>query len=247
MLKRQANGRINEKYIKSMQERTTNSLLLARLNQSKGYIFDLDGTLALTQNLHFLAFSKVFKEEGINYTQHDDQYKYSGTGSKFIFPAVFKENNKPLTPEKFEALSNKKKKIYDELLETEKIITVPGAEKFLEWAKQKGKKMIIATGNKQEATKKILQRGGISSFFEAIVSQEQVEHQKPAPDIFLLATKKLNLMPEECIVFEDGINGIKAAMQGNIPSIGLTTSIAEEDLKKAGASFIIRDYQEILV
>ncbi len=214
--------------------------------QAKGYIFDLDGTLTLTQHLHYQAFSVVFKRYGIEYTEHDDRYKYAGTGSKYIFPTVFAEHGKTLTQEEITKFSAEKREIYDEILEKSSVQAVPGALKFLLEAQQKGIKMIVATGNKIEETEVILVKAGIAHFFDQIVSQKDVEHQKPAPDIFLLAAKKLELSPQDCIVFEDGINGVKAAKAGGIYCVALDTSIANEELIKAGADMVITNYFNLL-
>lgn len=216
------------------------------LNSGKGYIFDLDGTLTLTQHLHFQAFSEVFKRYGIEYTEHDDRYKYAGTGSKYIFPTVFAEYGKTLSQEEIVKLSAEKRALYDEILERSSIQAVPGVLEFLFQAQQKGIKMIVATGNKAEETEIILVKARIVHFFDIIVSQKDVKNQKPAPDIFLLAAQKLNLVPQECIVFEDGINGVKAAKAAGMYCVALDTSVEKEQLVKAGADTIINNYFDLL-
>lgn len=214
--------------------------------QAKGYIFDLDGTLTLTQHLHYQAFSVVFKRYGIEYTEHDDRYKYAGTGSKYIFPTVFAEHGRILSEEEIAQFSAEKRDIYDQILEKSSVQAVSGALEFLSEAQQRRIKMIVATGNKAEETKIILAKAGIADFFDQIVSQKDVEHQKPAPDIFLLAAQKLGLSPQDCIVFEDGINGVKAAKAGGIYCVALDTSIANEELVKAGADMVITNYFNLL-
>lgn len=213
--------------------------------EAKGYIFDLDGTLTLTQQLHHQAYAAVFEQYGLHYTREDDQ-RFAGQGSKTIFPKFFAEHNKTITAEEIEKLAAQKKSIYDQIVEQSEIKTVPGIENFLKQAKGAGKKITVATGNKLEATEKILKKTNILEYFEQIVAQHEVKNQKPAPDIFLLAAKKIGIKPEECVVFEDGINGVIAAKAANIPCIGLSTGVSKDELLKAGALKAVNDYNELL-
>lgn len=208
----------------------------------KGLIFDLDGTLTMTQHFHFQALHEVFQKYGIDYTQKEDQEKYSGKGSKYTCEQVLKTAGKDATPELIESCAAAKKAAYDKIISASEIIPVKGAKEFLAAARDKGIKMIVATGNKQEATRYILEKAGLGGLFDGILSQEAVKNQKPAPDIFLAAATALGLQPNECVVFEDAINGIMAAASANIKCIALTTGSPAEELLKAGATDTVQDY-----
>ena len=210
----------------------------------KGLIFDLDGTLTLTQQFHAQAFGEVFKKYGINYTT-DDDLRHSGEGSRQIFPRIFAEHGINITEKQIEQYSEEKKVIYSQIIANAQIETVPGIKKFLERMKKQGLKMIVASGNKLEAAETILKRTKIREYFQEIVTNKDVEKSKPAPDIFLKAAEKLNLKPAKCCVFEDSINGIIAAKTGKIPCIAITTGTESAKLKKAGAKFTVKDYNEI--
>jgi len=216
------------------------------MTKLKGLIFDLDGTLTLTQPLHYEALHEVFLNDyGIEYTQKEDQEKYSGQGSKYTCERVLKEHGKNPSQEEIEKCSARKKGVYDRILANSAIITVSGIRDFLKTVKEKGLKLIIATGNRAENTKIILGRIGILEYFgDKIVSLLDVKNHKPAPDVFLLAAKKLGLKPEECMVFEDSLNGVHAAKAGNIPCIALTTETTKEKLLEAGAIATIDDYND---
>jgi beta-phosphoglucomutase len=210
----------------------------------KGLIFDLDGTLTLTQNLHYQALHRAFAEYGIDYTQEEDIEKYAGQGSKHTCERVLAAAGKNPTPEEITKCAATKKMYYDEIVANTEIRIVPGLKPFLIDSLAAGYKMIVATGNKLEATETILEKVGIKDFFELIVSQTDVSNQKPAPDLFLLAAKKMGLEPSECVVFEDALNGVKAAKTGNFKCIGLATGTTEEKLKEAGADEAIADYND---
>jgi beta-phosphoglucomutase len=214
--------------------------------QIKGLIFDLDGTLTLTQHFHFMAYHEVFKRHGINYTREDD-YKHAGKGSSCIFPDVFKENGRTITAEEIQKYAEEKKVIYDKLIAESDIQAVPGIESFLKKMKQNGIKMAVASGNKLESIETILKKTGINQYFSIIVTNKDVKRSKPAPDIFLKAAEKLGLEQNQCIVFEDAENGIKAAKTAGIFCIGLGTGLTKEQLLKVGADFVVNNYNEIPV
>jgi beta-phosphoglucomutase family hydrolase len=212
--------------------------------KTKGLIFDLDGTLTLTQQFHYQAFSEVFKKDGLVYSPADD-LRYAGKGSSCIFPEFFAEHGIKITAEEVKAYADAKKTAYDRIIHQARIEPVPGIKTFLEKAKSKGLKMIVATGNKLEATRYILEKAGLNGYFGDIVTNLDVTKSKPAPDIFLKAAEKLQLNPSECIVFEDSLNGIQAAKAGQIPCVALATGHKAEDLSKTGAQIVIADYTDL--
>lgn len=211
---------------------------------TKGLIFDLDGTLTLTQQFHAMAFSEVFKNHGVTYSAADD-YRYAGKGSHCIFPEFFKEHGITLNEKQVEDFSNEKKVIYDRILAEHQIEKVAGIDEFLTNMKNKGIRMIVASGNKLEAVQNILKRTNLWDFFDEIITNKDVKKSKPDPEIFLKAAEKLKLKPEECIVFEDAINGINAAKAGGMTCIALTTGNTATVLLTAGAAYAVKNYTEI--
>lgn len=214
------------------------------LSSAKGLIFDLDGTLTLTQQFHAKAFGEVFRKNGLKYTEKDD-LRYAGKGSRCIFPEFFAEHGRKITEEQIVDFSEQKKQAYDRIVNTETIKPVAGIKSFLKKMQREGKLMIVATGNKLESVKIILHKTGLEKFFQKIITNKDVEKSKPAPDIFLKAASELGLKPAECVVFEDSLNGIAAAKTGKIPSVGLATGLPEKELKKHGVKFVIQNYKNL--
>lgn len=210
----------------------------------KGLIFDLDGTLTLTQQFHFLAYAEVFKKYGINYTQEDD-YKFAGQGGHCIVPGTFAQNGRKISAEEEEKIINEKIQVYSRMLDENKIEPVTGVQEFLSKMQARSLKMAVASGNRLEAIEKILNLVNIRQFFSVIVTNKDVQKSKPAPDIFLKAAEKLGLKPDECIVFEDAINGVQAAKAGGFKSIALLTGMQKADLLAAGASEAFENYTQI--
>lgn len=211
----------------------------------KGLIFDLDGTLTLTQALHFQIYSEVFKKLGITYTHEEDILQYAGKGAELTFKGVLASHQISTTPEEIKKYCQEKRALYDELIAKTDIPVVPGIREFLARMKQSGMKMAVASGTQLEAIEVILKKTGMRHYFETIVTSKDVSAPKPSPEIFLKAAEKLELKPEECVVFEDAANGIQAAKAGHIPCIALTTGTSKENLMAAGATLVVKDYTEI--
>ena len=82
-------------------------------------------------------------------------------------------------------------------------------------------------------------------YFPDILSIKEVSRGKPFPDVFLEAARRLECAPSECVVLEDAINGVVAAKAAGIRCIAFETTTKKEDLLKAGASVVLKDYTEL--
>ena len=109
-------------------------------------------------------------------------------------------------------------KLTPQLLQSMEILQM-NSQELLEYLKQHAVRMAVASSAPMELIKSNLRLAGIADYFDAVVSGEQVEHGKPFPDIFLLAAQKLNLQAQDCYVFEDGINGVRAGIQAGCSTI----------------------------
>lgn len=228
-----------------MWRRCANDVTVRVMTTSRGLIFDLDGTLMLTQEFHYEAFHAVFEKHGMPYTIDDDMYKYAGMGSGSIFPAVFADHGVTLTKEEVEEMSSEKKELYWKIVHERPIELVRGVEGFLQRMHEAGYPMCIASGNKPEAIEYLLERTGIRYFFSRIVTNKDVARPKPHPDIFLKGAEVIGVEPGRCVVFEDAVNGVEAAGAAKIPCIALATRTPAEQLRNAGARLVISDYTKL--
>ncbi len=213
-------------------------------NNLNALIFDLDGTLTLTQHFHYEAFTRVFGKAGLRYTQEDDQ-NFAGKGSRSIFPEFFLKHGRTLTESEVEDFSKQKAEIYKQILKSSEVKEVPGARDFVRRMKERGLKIAIGTGNKPYVIDYILQKTGMTEFIDVILANKYVKHSKPDPEMFLMAAHRLNTLPQECLVFEDAVNGIEAARLAGMTSIGLTTGVGAEKLLATGAIATIQSYNEV--
>ena len=188
-------------------------------------IFDMDGTLFDTQKIFVPAWDTIGELYG-----HKDMGRHIPClcGVSPSFSTDFLNKNYPdIDAAAFKA---------DVKAYVEKNLVVkfmPGAEELLKYLKQRGVKVALATGTSRKSTELHLKDMGLGDYFDATVCGDEIENGKPAPDIFLKAAKLLGVNPENCFVFEDSLNGIRAAFAANMKAIGVPdlVSFTKEDRK----------------
>ena len=170
-------------------------------------IFDCDGTLADTMPLHWEAWRSVTRRHGIHFTE-ERFYALGGVPSRDIFRLLCEEQGHE---KDHIALSLEKEHAFLPLLGHASPI-----EEVVAIAREHAGQlpMAVASGGKLHVVEKILVHLGIRDYFAAIVTSEDVVNQKPAPDIFLEAARRLGVPPNLCRAFEDtdlGMDAIRAA------------------------------------
>jgi beta-phosphoglucomutase family hydrolase len=194
----------------------------------KAVIFDMDGTLIESTNADFLAWQKVFLDYGRNLTFND----YSPLlGKRSV--AVVKDLLKITTEEEqANALSNKSKYFF-EIIAEQGLKTVPFATEFLKHLKTLNIPVALATSSRREKTKGVLQKVGMLSYFDVLVTAEDVINGKPFPDVFLKAASLLKIPVEHCLVFEDAASGITAAKGAGMKCVAISSNGDSQLLEKA--------------
>lgn len=170
----------------------------------KGLIFDCDGTIADTMPLHYEAYVKVLGDAAHYFTKQMF-FKHAGVPAVPTMELLKQKYDLQFDAEK---VAHEKEKLYGRMLQHVK--SVAAVEAIVR--EQAGKMpMAVASGGTLDNVKKTLDIVGLSDFFQTVVSVEEVQHGKPAPDMFLEAARRLDVPPAECLVFEDGIMGFQAA------------------------------------
>lgn len=183
----------------------------------KGFIFDLDGVITDTAEYHFRGWQRLAEEEGLAFTR-DDNEQLRGIPRRESLLLILKDRE--YSEDKILEMMERKNNYYLEFIrEISPRDLLPGAKELLEEIRAAGLKNALGSASKNAT--EVLDRLGIRALFDAIADGHSVEHQKPAPDLFLHAAKQLNLPPAECVVVEDATAGIEGAIQGGFRSIGL--------------------------
>ena len=185
----------------------------------KGFIFDLDGVITDTAELHYDAWKKLADEMGWEFDR-DVNEKLRGISRMDSIKVIMDHNGVSLDENKIVELATKKNDIYVNSLDgmTQEDY-LPGARELLTHLRSEG--FSVALGSASKNANKVLQQLKATHYFDVIGDGNSVSKSKPAPDIFLFASEKLGLRPENCIVFEDAEKGIDAAKAGNFHSVGI--------------------------
>ncbi len=206
-----------------------------------GFIFDMDGTLVDNMRFHMQAWTAMLAENGIENDGHDFLVKTAGKTNREIIPAFFENASE----DELLKLGNRKEELYRELFKPE-LETVEGVIEFLEESKKIGVKMAVATAAPIANMEFILDGLGLRKYFSAITTAADVKNGKPHPEGFLISAEKLKVEPQNCLVFEDAINGFKAAHNANMKSVGIATvNSIEEILELDGVVEAKEDFTEL--
>lgn len=198
----------------------------------KGCLFDLDGVLVDTAKYHFLAWKRLAEELGIEFT-HEDNERLKGVSRMRSLDIILEIGQVTLEESQKITLADKKNEWYKEYItkmDASEILS--GVAEFLTHIRANGMKVALGSASKNSPI--ILERTGLSKYFDAIVDGNDVSTAKPDPEVFLLGAERLGLKPEECLVFEDAQAGIEAAQAGGMKVIAVGT----EELLKGGSLYI---------
>jgi len=178
-------------------------------NNIKGLIFDLDGTLADTMGIHFFAWQEVAAKLNFSFPEKLF-YELAGMPTTKIVEILNKKNNSNFIAEEILPLKEKAfLKNIDKVEPIDKICNL--AKKYFNQ-----KPISIGTGGKKSVVLQTLDKIGMKKYFEIIVTAEDVEKHKPDPETFLLCAKLMKIAPKDCIVFEDGDQGLLAAQNAGM-------------------------------
>jgi HAD superfamily hydrolase (TIGR01509 family) len=172
-----------------------------------GYIFDLDGTLVDTMPLHYAAWAAAMKKAGLKDRLDEDLfYKLGGMPTRQVASILGKRHGLEIDP-----VSVHRDK---ELAFVESIGKLELIEPVVEFARRisKTRPVAIASGGTRDVVTNTVRLTGLETLFPIVVTVDDVEHGKPAPDMFLLAARLMGVEPARCLVFEDGQPGIQAAI-----------------------------------
>lgn len=186
----------------------------------KGIIFDLDGVLVSTDELHYQAWKRLAEELDIPDFTRKDNEKQRGVSRMASLEIVLAKSDKTYTQEEKEQLANRKNEYYKESLkQLDDSAVLSGVTGTLTQLKRKN--LLLAVGSASKNAPAILEQTGIMPYLNQISCGLDTTRSKPDPEVFQIAAGRLQLRPEECLVVEDSAAGIEAAKRGGMRSLGV--------------------------
>lgn len=201
----------------------------------KGIIFDLDGVICFTDQFHYQAWKKMADETGIYFDEVINN-RLRGVSRMESLNIILERAKRVYSDDEKEALAEKKNRLYVEFLQKMSPADLKvEVKETLEALRRAGYKLAIGSSSKN--AKLILERLGLDDFFDAVSDGTNITRSKPDPEVFLIAAEYLKLAPKECLVVEDALAGIDAAVSGGFDSAGIGEATSHEKVTYPIARF----------
>ncbi len=203
-------------------------------------IFDLDGVICNTDKYHFEAWKAIADKLGIYFDEKINN-RLRGVSRMESFNIILEKYSGVISEKEKIDYTEEKNNIYKELLSKmcERDLSDEVKETLIELRKR-GLKLAIGSSSKN--TKYILKQIGLEGFFDAISDGNNITNSKPDPEVFLKAAEYLKLQPEKCMIVEDAVAGIEAAIKGKMDSAAIGDALFSNK-----ATYNLKSFNEILI
>lgn len=203
-------------------------------------IFDMDGVLVNNHQYHLNAWKEFCMRHGHKFDDKTFTTTYFGKNNREIISSL---TGKDISADEAELLGEEKESIYREIY-SPYIKPVDGLVDLLDYLKEKGVKLAVATSAPNANYKFIEKSLHLEKKFDKVIDASMVQHGKPDPEIYLKASELLKVHPSDCLVFEDSFSGIQAAKAAGMQVIALATTHTRNEL---GKNIIVADnFNEVM-
>ena len=201
----------------------------------KGIIFDLDGVICSTDEYHYLSWKSLADRLGIPFDRSINN-RLRGVSRMESLEIVLEKSDKQYTPQEKLALAEEKNQLHRQLLaKMSRHDLSDEVERTLNALRDPNLKLAIGSSSKN--TPYILERIGLSHFFDAVADGNCITHSKPNPEVFLKAANMIDLQPMDCLVVEDARAGVEAAVNGGFDCAAIGDAKDDERAKWHLSSF----------
>lgn len=204
-----------------------------------GAIFDMDGVLFDTERIYQQTWHELAKERGIELGEGFLKAITGTNGERMqrVVETYYQSDDGAAIVEK--CMKRMREKL------SASVPVKEGVREILGFFRERGVQMAVASSSFPYQIEANLRRAGLRDYFDAVVSGTEMKHGKPAPDIFLCAAERIRCRPEECFVFEDSENGIRAGHAAGCITVMIPDLIEPSDAIRPYCSWICRDFFEV--
>lgn len=196
---------------------------------SLAVIWDMDGVIVDSAQLHFRSWRAAFRAYQSGYTYEDFRHTF-GQKNEVAIKSILGAR---VGPETIDSISREKEDCFRSLVKSGELEVFPGTVDLIRGLHRAGFKLAVASSAPAENIGIILRRLRLKQYFPVVVSGENVTEGKPAPRGFLMAAKGLGVAPAQCLVIEDAVAGVEAAIKAGMKCIAVTNTNTAASLKAA--------------
>jgi beta-phosphoglucomutase len=204
------------------------------IREMRAAIFDLDGVIVDTAKYHYLAWKRLAREYGFDFTELDNE-RLKGVSRMRSLEIILEIGRLTLEESEKEKMAGQKNEWYvDYIRHMDASEILPGAAEYLQTLRAKEVKTALGSASKNAPL--ILERLGISALFDVVIDGNKVSKAKPDPEVFLRAADALAIPATSCVVFEDAEAGIQAALRAEMGAVGIgkPSQLKEADIIISG-------------
>lgn len=208
----------------------------------QGLVFDMDGLIFDTERIVKQSWDDVGKDLGI---PDMGEHIFRTIGFNRERRAVyFRENIREDFPA--EEFSERTRRRFYEIAETEGVKIKPGARELLEYGKQNGFKIALATSSRRAYAEQLLKDAGLYEYFDGFVFGDMVTHSKPDPEVYMRACEQIGLSPKQCTAFEDAPAGVCSAHAAGLCTCMIPDLVEPEEPVRQLADYVFRSLHEAI-
>ena len=203
-------------------------------------IFDMDVVLVDSEYTYFQSKSQILIEAG-HEVEDSYHFQFMGTTSDYMWEKMKQEFSLPLSVAEY---IQQMTALRQAMIKRDGIRVIPHVQEFVKGLSQAGLKLAVASSSSLAEIKVNLAEIGLSEYFSEVVSTEEVEHSKPAPDVYLATAERIGIMPENCLGIEDTKNGTGAVRNAGMVCVGFANpAFPKQDL--AFADRVVSSFSEL--